>query len=223
MRTPTEQGRDRIVTEQRPYIRAVGSLTLSECARNDSGLDDFESEVVARIYSNIDALRDPNRIHEWVRGVARMTAREWNRRAAIRRQTEASEDEIGPENEPWVPAAQEESLIRRENYREICAAFSLISPTDQELFYRHYYMEESFKAAAKHLGFENVRTARSRASRARKRLKEILSESGAPRLRDALKQTEKVDQVQQNFEKWSSEPLNNENDAPTRSARGRNR
>lgn len=66
---------DAVVLRQIGHIRAIGRRLL----RDRSELDDFVQETVLRVYSNRAQLRDPAKLKQWIAGVARNTALEWNR------------------------------------------------------------------------------------------------------------------------------------------------
>ena len=67
---------DAAVLRQIGHIRAIGRRML----RDRSLLDDFVQETILRVYVNRAKLRDPAKLKQWIAGVARNTAHEWNRK-----------------------------------------------------------------------------------------------------------------------------------------------
>ena len=86
---------DRTVLGQMEQIRAIGRKRL----RNQNELDDFVQETIARAYANRSRLRDPAKLKQWIAGVARNTANEWNRAFDRMKREQPLQDEIGIQDE----------------------------------------------------------------------------------------------------------------------------
>ena len=157
---------DRTVLGQMEQIRAIGRKRL----RNQHELDDFVQETVARAYANRSRLRDPAKLKQWIAGVARNTANEWNRAFERMKREQPLSDAIGisDERDPL------DALEQAERNEQIRQAMRRLSPADRDLLRGRYLDEESYEALQKRHGL-SYSAVGIRLHRAKRRLKKILN------------------------------------------------
>ena len=157
---------DRTVLGQMEQIRAIGRKRL----HNQNELDDFVQETIARAYANRSRLRDPAKLKQWIAGVARNTANEWNRAFDRMKREQPLQDEIGIQDE-IDPLDALEQAERNEQIRE---AMGRLSPADRDLLRGRYLDEESYAELQKRHGL-SYSAVGIRLHRAKRRLKKILN------------------------------------------------
>ena len=157
---------DRTVLGQMEQIRAIGRKRL----RNQHELDDFVQETIARAYANRSRLRDPAKLKQWIAGVARNTANEWNRAFERMKREQPLSDAIGisDERDPL------DALEQAERNEQIRQAMGRLSPADRDLLRGRYLDEESYEALQKRHGL-SYSAVGIRLHRAKRRLKKILN------------------------------------------------
>ncbi len=155
---------DKTVLEQMEHIRAVGRRKL----RNQNELDDFVQETIARVYANRAQLRDPAKLKQWIAGIARNVADDWNR-AHYRRAEHplTDEAELTDESDPLdaLEQAERNELIRQ--------AMNRLNPVDRDLLRGRYMDEESYADLQKRHGL-SYSAVGIRLHRAKQRLKKIM-------------------------------------------------
>ncbi len=157
---------DATVLGQMGHIRAVGRNRL----RNLNELDDFVQETVARVYANRAQLRDPAKLKQWIYGIARNTASEWNRvheRWNSKRQTL---DEAEAANMPHPLTALEQA----ESNEQIRQALDKLNPIDRDLLRGRFMDEETYEALQKRHGL-SYSAVGIRLHRAKRRLRKLLT------------------------------------------------
>ena len=156
---------DKTVLGQMEHIRAVGRRKL----RNQNELDDFVQETIARVYANRSQLRDPAKLKQWIAGVARNVANDWNRAFYLKgEQPLPDEAELLDERDPL------DALEREERNEQIRQAMNRLNPVDRDLLRGRYMDEESYAELQKRHGL-SYSAVGIRLHRAKQRLKKILT------------------------------------------------
>ena len=156
---------DKTVLGQMEHIRAVGRRKL----RNQNELDDFVQETIARVYANRSQLRDPAKLKQWIAGIARNVANDWNRAFYLKgEQPLPDEAELLDERDPL------DALEREERNEQIRQAMNRLNPVDRDLLRGRYMDEESYAELQKRHGL-SYSAVGIRLHRAKQRLKKILT------------------------------------------------
>ena len=158
---------DATVLGQMGHIRAVGRNRL----RNQNELDDFVQETVARAYANRDQLRDPAKLKQWIAGIARNTANEWNRAGFRRREAPLPNEDELPDMDMRDP---HEQLERAERNDQIRQAMNRLNPIDRDLLQGRYMEEESYADLQERHGL-SYSAVGFRLHRAKRRLRKLLT------------------------------------------------
>ena len=154
---------DAAVLRQIGHIRAIGRRLL----RDRSELDDFVQETVLRVYSNRAQLRDPAKLKQWIAGVARNTALEWNRK---KREIPIADVDAIPADEQ----SPHDDLERAERNERVRQALGMLKPVDRELLLARYMEEATYEELQKRHGL-SYSAVGFRLFKARQRLKKLLT------------------------------------------------
>ena len=154
---------DAAVLRQIGHIRAIGRRLL----RDRSELDDFVQETVLRVYSNRAQLRDPAKLKQWIAGVARNTALEWNRQ---KRELPIADVDAIPADE----RSPHDDLERTERNERVHQALGMLKPVDRELLLARYMEEATYEELQKRHGL-SYSAVGFRLFKARQRLKKLLT------------------------------------------------
>lgn len=164
-----ERGMEALLLHYGPLMRYIIAPILPDPQDREECL----SEVSMRIWSRI-AQFDPARgsWNAWLTAITRNTARNYQRSAQNRRDTQAI-----PEGTPAPDASPEEAILQAERSAAVHAALGRLSPGDRALFYRKYYYLQSTAQIAAELGM-TVRAVEGRLYRLKKQLRRMLGGEG---------------------------------------------
>lgn len=164
-----ERGMEALLLHYGPLMRYIIAPILPDPQDREECL----SEVSMRIWSRI-AQFDPARgsWNAWLTAITRNTARNYQRSAQNRRDTQAI-----PEGTPAPDASPEEAILQAERSAAVHAALGRLSPGDRTLFYRKYYYLQSTAQIAAELGM-TVRAVEGRLYRLKKQLRRMLGGEG---------------------------------------------
>ncbi len=164
-----ERGMESLLLHYGPLMRYIIAPILPDPQDREECL----SEVSMRIWSRI-AQFDPARgsWNAWLTAITRNTARNYQRSAQHRRDTQAI-----PEGTPAPDASPEEVILQAERSAAVHAALGRLSPGDRALFYRKYYYLQSTAQIAAELGM-TVRAVEGRLYRLKKQLRRMLGGEG---------------------------------------------
>ena len=125
--------------EHTPYRRKKAVGQESRAGRFRSG------GVPARM-SKIHTVRDPEKINQWIDGIARNTAREWNRKLRKNHDQSSSREE---DTDPIDPDTPFTLLLRKEETEMVQAALKMLdtkdSETDRKLIIAVDFNEENMR------------------------------------------------------------------------------
>ena len=160
---------DRAMAAYTPYLSTVVWNALGPAA-SAQDVEEVVSDAFLALWSRRDSLQPEQGLKPWLAAVARNRAIDRLRAAppAPLPQHEA-ETAGGP--------TPEQDLERRMFAHALRQAVEGLPPPDDQLVLRFYYEGEKLKDVARDLGL-SVPAAKSRLCRARKKLKEILTEGG---------------------------------------------
>ena len=153
---------DAAVLRQIGHIRAIGRRML----RDRSLLDDFVQETILRVYANRAKLRDPAKLKQWIAGVARNTAHEWNRK---KRELRIADVDAIPDERNL-----HDDLERKERNERVRQALDMLKPVDREMLLARYMEEATFEQLQERYGI-SYSAVGFRLFKARQRLKKLLT------------------------------------------------
>ena len=160
---------DRAMAAYTPYLSTVVWNALGPAA-SAQDVEEVVSDAFLALWSRRDNLQPEQGLKPWLAAVAR------NR--AIDRQRAARPAPLPlHEAETAGGPTPEQDLERRMFAHALRQAVEGLPPPDDQLVLRFYYEGEKLKDVARDLGL-SVPAAKSRLCRARKKLKEILTEGG---------------------------------------------
>lgn len=152
-----------------PYLSAVVWRVMGPAAAAED-VEEVVSDAFLALWAHREELRPERGIKSWLAAVAR------NR--AIDRLRTAPPPALPLEEAGNAGAGSpEEELARRMFAQALRRAVESLPPPDDQLVLRFYYEEERLKDIAGELGL-SLPAAKSRLSRARRKLKEILKKGG---------------------------------------------
>ena len=160
---------DRAMAAYTPYLSTVAWNALGPAA-SAQDVEEVVSDAFLALWSRRDSLQPEQGLKPWLAAVARNKAIARLRAARpAPRPLQQAETAGGP-----TPAQE---LERRMFAHALRQAVEGLPPPDDQLVLRFYYEGEKLKDVARDLGL-SVPAAKSRLCRARKKLKEILTEGG---------------------------------------------
>lgn len=164
-----ECGMEALLQHYGPLMRYIIAPILPDPQDREECL----SEVSMRVWSRV-AQFDPARGSwtAWLTAITRNTARNFQRSAQNRRDTQAI-----PEGTPAPDASPEEAILQAERSAAVHNALGRLSPGDRALFYRKYYYLQSTAQIAAELGM-TVRAVEGRLYRLKKQLRRMLGGEG---------------------------------------------
>lgn len=164
-----ERGMEALLLHYGPLMRYIIAPILPDPQDREECL----SEVSMRVWSRV-AQFDPARgsWNAWLTVITRNTARNYQRSAQNRRDTQAI-----PEGTPAPDASPEEAILQAERSAAVHAALGRLSPGDRALFYRKYYYLQSTAQIAAELGM-TARAVEGRLYRLKKQLRRMLGGEG---------------------------------------------
>ena len=162
---------DEAVLSQMENIRRVARRFL----RNRSEMDDLVQETVLKAYAGRHRLRDAAKFDRWIAGIARNTAREWNRRAFYRNEREEPIDEVP---EPPDFRTPHDILEEKEKREQLHSAMGLLNEDDREMLRARYFDDASYEQLQQKYGL-SYSAVGFRLHRAKARLRKILTSTAA--------------------------------------------
>lgn len=160
---------DRAMDAYTRYLSTVVWNAMGPAARAED-VEEIVSDTFLALWSRRDRLDPEQGLRSWLSAVARNRAID-RLRAARPASLPLEEAEAADSSTP------EQDLERRMFADALRRAVEGLPPPDDQLVLRFYYEEERLKDIAQDLGL-SVPAAKSRLSRARRRLKEILIKGG---------------------------------------------
>ena len=160
---------DRAMAAYTPYLSTVVWNALGPAA-SAQDVEEVVSDAFLALWSRRDSLQPEQGLKPWLAAVARNRAID-RLRAARPAPLPLHEAETAGGPTP------EQDLERRMFAHALRQAVEGLPPPDDQLVLRFYYEGEKLKDVARDLGL-SVPAAKSRLCRARKKLKEILTEGG---------------------------------------------
>ena len=160
---------DRAMAAYTPYLSTVVWNALGPAA-SAQDVEEVVSDAFLALWSRRDSLQPEQGLNPWLAAVARNRAID-RLRAARPAPLPLHEAETAGGPTP------EQDLERRMFAHALRQAVEGLPPPDDQLVLRFYYEGEKLKDVARDLGL-SVPAAKSRLCRARKKLKEILTEGG---------------------------------------------
>ena len=160
---------DRAMAAYTPYLSTVVWNALGPAA-SAQDVEEVVSDAFLALWSRRDSLQPEQGLKPWLAAVARTRAIDRLRAA---RPAPLPLDEAETAGGP----TPEQDLERRMFAHALRQAVEGLPPPDDQLVLRFYYEGEKLKDVARDLGL-SVPAAKSRLCRARKKLKEILTEGG---------------------------------------------
>ena len=162
---------DEAVLSQMENIRRVAR----RCLRNRNEVDDLVQETVLKAYAGRHRLRDAAKFDRWIAGIARNTAREWNRRAFYRNEREEPMDEV-PETPDF--RTPHDALEEKEEREQLHRAMGRLNDDDREMLRARYFDEASYEQLQQKYGL-SYSAVGFRLHRAKARLRKILTSTAA--------------------------------------------
>ncbi|MDE0022621.1 MAG: sigma-70 family RNA polymerase sigma factor [Candidatus Poribacteria bacterium] len=162
---------DEAVLSQMENIRRVARRFL----RNRNEIDDLVQETVLKAYASRHRLRDAAKFDRWIAGIARNTAREWNRRAFYRNEREEPMDEI-PETPDF--RTPHDALEEEEERKQLHRAMGRLNNDDREMLRARYFDEASYGELQQKYGL-SYSAVGFRLHRAKARLRKLLTSTAA--------------------------------------------
>ncbi len=160
---------DRAMAAYTPYLSTVVWNALGPAA-SAQDVEEVVSDAFLALWSRRDSLQPEQGLKPWLAAVARNRAID-RLRAARPAPLPLHEAETAGGSTP------EQDLERQMFAHALRQAVEGLPPPDDQLVLRFYYEGEKLKDVARDLGL-SVPAAKSRLCRARKKLKEILTEGG---------------------------------------------
>ena len=160
---------DRAMAAYTPYLSTVVWNALGPAA-SAQDVEEVVSDAFLALWSRRDSLQPEQGLKPWLAAVGWDPANDPRRAARPPPRPQ-------PEAETAGGPTPEQDLERRMFAHALRQAVEGLPPPDDQLVLRFYYEGEKLKDVARDLGL-SVPAAKSRLCRARKKLKEILTEGG---------------------------------------------
>lgn len=158
---------EQAVAQFTPYVSTVAWRALGERATPED-LEEIAADVFLALWEHADGLDPAMGLRPWLGAVARNKAVDRLRRPQALPLDEAAP---APGDGPEVQAE------RRDEAARLWQAVEALGEPDATLFLRHYWYGETLGDVAKELGL-SPGAAKTRLSRGRKKLKELLTRGG---------------------------------------------
>lgn len=168
LRAREPQGLEEAIGRYSPYVAGVLRKVLGQLGTQED-LEELSSDVFVALWQSAEGLREDSDLKLWLGVVARNRALKHLR--ALRLELPL-EDAFLPGPEPtrfWE---------RQEETQRVRQALLRLSPTDRDIFLRHYYWRQTVARIAEELGM-NPSTVKSRLKRGREKLRNTLKKEDA--------------------------------------------
>ena len=129
----------RIYDRHAKSVRAVVAAVTTDW----EAVEDLTQETFVRAYRGFANLRDHRRLGAWLRGIARLTSREWCRQA--RRETPLCEELLDAPDD--VADRERQSLVR-----SALSALALLPENERQVIHSYFFHDQSKSQAARALG-----------------------------------------------------------------------
>jgi len=143
----------------------IERLVRRYCRSHDDDVADLTQECLLRVYSNLDNLRDLDKIEPWLRTVVRNAVYTWYRER--KREQEMYSLGLESEHETDTYSIPEDDLLL---YFVLQEAMQTLSDSDRQMFELRYGVGLSYREIALQMGL-NEEAVRKRITRALSRLK----------------------------------------------------
>lgn len=143
----------------------IERLVRYYCRSNDDDVEDLTQECLLRVYSNLDSLRDLDKLDPWLRTVVRNAVFSWYRERKREQEVYSLGLEAEHETEPY--SIPENDLLL---YFVLQEAMQTLSESDRQMFELRYGVGLSYREIAQQMGL-NEEAVRKRITRALARLK----------------------------------------------------
>ena len=169
MQRGQQEALEALMEKYRRYVYTVVANVLGGSA-NPYDAEELTADTFYAVWDHADRIR-PGGLKGYLGAAARNRAKDFLRG---RRELPMDLDTVELSEQAESP---EDSAIREERARAVKKALSRMRPRDREIFLRYYYYLQTAEEIAGRLDMPAA-TVRSRLSRGRKKLKEILSQEG---------------------------------------------
>lgn len=159
---------EQAIEQYTPYVSTVVWRTAGSAAARED-LEEAVSDVFLALWTHAGELDPEKGLRPWLGTVARNKAVDRLRRAGASLPL--------PEEAPAPGPGPQEAAERMEQAEILWRAVEALGEPDSALFLRHYWYGEKLGDAARALGLSTV-AAKTRLSRGRKKLKDILTRGG---------------------------------------------
>jgi RNA polymerase sigma factor (sigma-70 family) len=133
----------RLFDRHAPLVRSV----VAAIARDFDAVDDLTQETFLRAYRGLGGLKDAARFGDWIRGIARMTARERRRQLARTRLRRGDEDVRLVADD-----GTNEAVERDEQARRVTAAVAALPERERLAVHAYYFHDRNVDEASAALG-----------------------------------------------------------------------
>lgn len=159
---------EQAIEQYTPYVSTVVWRTAGSAAARED-LEETVSDVFLALWTHAGELDPEKGLRPWLGTVARNKAVDRLRRAGASLPL--------PEEVPAPGPGPQEAAERMEQAEVLWRAVEALGEPDSALFLRHYWYGEKLGDAARALGLSTV-AAKTRLSRGRKKLRDILTRGG---------------------------------------------
>lgn len=168
LRTQEPWGLEAAINRYAPYVAGVIKRVLGNLGTQED-LEELSSDVFVALWRQAPSLREDTSLKLWLGVVARNRALKHLR--ALRLELPLEDAFLpGPEPTRFWERQEETQLVRQ--------ALLRLSPTDRDIFLRHYYWRQTVARIAEELGM-NPSTVKSRLKRGREKLRNTLKKEDA--------------------------------------------
>lgn len=143
----------------------IERLVRRYCRTNNDDIEDLTQECLLRVYSNLDSLRDLDKLDPWLRTVVRNAVFSWYRERKREQEIYSLGLEAEHETEPY--SIPENDLLL---YFILQEAMQTLSESDRRMFEWRYSDGLSYREIAQQMGLSEE-AVRKRVTRASARLK----------------------------------------------------
>lgn len=143
----------------------IERLVRRYCRTNNDDIEDLTQECLLRVYSNLDSLRDLDKLDPWLRTVVRNAVFSWYRERKREQEIYSLGLEAEHETEPY--SIPENDLLL---YFILQEAMQTLSESDRRMFEWRYGDGLSYREIAQQMGLSEE-AVRKRVTRALARLK----------------------------------------------------
>ena len=156
LRAREPQGLEEAIGRYSPYVAGVLRKVLGQLGTQED-LEELSSDVFVALWQSAEGLREDSDLKLWL--------------GALRLELPLEDAFLpGPEPTRFWERQEETQLVRQ--------ALLRLSPTDRDIFLRHYYWRQTVARIAEELGM-NPSTVKSRLKRGREKLRNTLKKEDA--------------------------------------------